>query len=114
MCGTSLSRLANKRGVEVSAAMLAMLAVGAAALVGAASLPDGAWLELTGCFLAFELTVGFYFPSIGALRSSHVDGASRGVVLHLARLPLNAIVIGVTLGRDAIGNVGALRRAHTI
>jgi len=108
MFGSSISTLSASIGLSVVARMGPMLVIAAASLYSAAQ-PDSTWMFLVGCFLVFEVAVGLYFPSIGALRSAYVPDEHRAIVLNFVRLPLNAIVVTVTFCRARIGNAGALK-----
>ena len=69
---------------------------------------------LTLSCLAFEMAVGFYFPSIGTLRSKYVPDAHKGSILNVFRIPLNLIVISTFLSINRLGVSGALALAAAI
>jgi len=48
-------------------------------------------------FLAFEATVGMYFPAMGTMKSMVVPEAQRSAIYNIYRIPLNVIVLGVLL-----------------
>lgn len=50
-------------------------------------------------FLAFEMTVGIYFPMMGTLKGQIVPEESRSTIYNLYRMPLNVIVVGVLLAK---------------
>merc|ERR1719191_695509 len=50
-------------------------------------------------FLAFEMTVGIYFPMMGTLKSNIVPEEARSTIYNLFRMPLNVIVVGVLLAK---------------
>lgn len=43
-------------------------------------------------FLAFEIVVGLFWPSIGTLRSQFIPEENRATITNIFRIPLNAIV----------------------
>ncbi|GAB1602001.1 molybdate-anion transporter-like [Argonauta hians] len=56
-------------------------------------------------FLAFELCVGMFWPSIGTMRGKYLKDQSRATVMSVFRIPLNIIVITIfvlNLPRDTI------------
>jgi len=63
---------------------------------------------LVAAFFAFEMAVGFYFPSIGTLRSKHIPDSHRSVIMNLFGIPLNALVVSVFLSIQSLGVGGAL------
>merc|ERR1719335_1310395 len=48
-------------------------------------------------FVAFEVCVGIYFPSICTLKSEAVPEAHRATIYNIFRAPMNAIVVSVLL-----------------
>merc|ERR1719408_498443 len=44
-------------------------------------------------FLAFEMSVGLYFPMMGTLKGMIVPEESRAAIYNLYRVPLNVIVV---------------------
>ena len=50
-------------------------------------------------FLIFEISVGFYFPAIGTLKSIFVEDSVRATVYNIFRIPLNAIVASILLAK---------------
>lgn len=63
---------------------------------------------LVSAFFAFEIAVGFYFPSIGTLRSKYIPDSHRSVIMNLFGIPLNALVVSVFLRINSLGIGGAL------
>jgi hypothetical protein len=63
---------------------------------------------LISAFFAFEIAVGFYFPSIGTLRSKYIPDSHRSVIMNLFGIPLNALVVSVFLSINSLGIGGAL------
>lgn len=63
---------------------------------------------LVAAFFAFEVAVGFYFPSIGTLRSKYIPDSHRSVIMNLFGIPLNALVVSVFLSINSLGIGGAL------
>lgn len=118
VCGGAVVSLLSSYRVPAERFMPPVLFAAATALAAAATTVAGAapvvrlamppWLKLTLCYVAFEAAVGVYFPAMGGLRSKHVPEQHRGAVMSLSRVPLNLLVIGVALGRDALGDAGSL------
>ena len=54
-------------------------------------------------FVVFEMCVGLYFPSIGALRGKYVPDSVRATIMNIFRIPLNVIVVAVLCQIDALG-----------
>jgi len=48
-------------------------------------------------FIAFELSVGIYFPMMGTMKGMIVPEGSRSTIYNLYRVPLNFIVVGALL-----------------
>lgn len=93
---------------ESTAGMLttAALAMGtAAAAAGSAAAPLS---SLVAAYFVFEGCVGFYFPSIGTLRSKYVPDSHRSVIMNLFGIPLNILVVSVFLANQRLGVSGAL------
>lgn len=60
---------------------------------------------IMGAFIAFEIAVGVFWPSIGTLRSRYLPEEQRATIINLFRVPLNAMVClvlyfqgGMTIG----------------
>lgn len=66
---------------------------GCALLIGVVFFEHKILVFLT--FVAFEFSVGMYFPTHGTLRSRYVPEATRASVMNLFRLPMNVLVVGV-------------------
>ena len=60
-------------------------------------------------FLIFEVCVGMYFPSIGTLRSKYIPDRHRSTIMSIFGIPLNMIVIAVSLSIKYLGSYGALK-----
>ncbi len=80
----------------------------AAVSMGVATVYGGHLPALVASFLVFEACVGFYFPSIGTLRSKYVPESHRSVIVNIFGIPLNLIVVSVFLSIKALGVSGAL------
>lgn len=111
LLGSTLFGQFAKMGVateESTASMLttAALAMGAAAT--AAASPAAPLASLVAAFFVFEACVGFYFPSIGTLRSKYVPDSHRSVIMNLFGIPLNVLVVSVFLANQRLGVSGAL------
>lgn len=48
-------------------------------------------------FLAFETTVGLFWPAYGTIRAKHIPEESRASVMNIFRIPLNAFVVLVLI-----------------
>jgi len=73
------------------------MAFAVAALVATSSDEERCLRISLAAFLAFEFSVGVYFPSIGVLKSEIVPEAVRGTTYNIYRVPLNAIVVCLLL-----------------
>ncbi|KAF4658148.1 Molybdate-anion transporter [Perkinsus chesapeaki] len=69
------------------------------ALISQASVlmwPSLPWSVMV-CFLAFEASVGVYYPTMGTLKAQIVPESHRSTMYNLFRVPLNLIVVGALL-----------------
>ena len=82
--------------------------VGAAGSMAVATVWGSSLAAIVASFLVFEACVGFYFPSIGTLRSKYVPESHRSVIVNIFGIPLNLIVVSVFLSIKALGVSGAL------
>ena len=100
MAGSRLARLGNDgapegegRGARRFAANALVAAV---ALAVPAACPGSPRRTLVA-FLAFEVCVGTYYPTMAALKSTFVSEDARASVYSIYRVPLNAAVVAVLL-----------------
>jgi len=110
---TAFQGAREKMAAETSTATMLAAATGAMALAAATTARGAALAPLVAAFFAFELCVGFYFPSIGTLRSKYVPDSHRSVIMNLFGIPLNALVVGCFLSIKKLGVSGALGVATT-
>jgi hypothetical protein len=108
MLGSSLFPALCDRGVRVEDSVAAMLGLAVAAMATAAAFGGTGLGALVGSLFAFEACVGFYFPSIGTLRSRYLPDAHRSIIMNLFGIPLNLIVVAVYLQVKRLGTNGAL------
>merc|ERR1719313_557547 len=98
MCGSSVFSILSAR-LPPGAILIPILVLAAVSL-GAAAFCFGSEFLLPVvffCFLVFEFSVGFYFPTIGTLKSQLVEESTRAGVYNIFRVPLNAAVVGLLL-----------------
>ena len=90
--------------------LLSTIAVGvaAAASKGVGVFKANPLAALIPAFFVFEAGVGFYFPSIGTLRSKYIPDSHRSVIMNLFGIPLNVLVVSVFLSIQSLGVGGAL------
>jgi hypothetical protein len=85
-----------------------MLGLALAAMATSAAVGHTGLSVLAAAFFAFEACVGFYFPSIGTLRSKYLPDEHRSITMNLFAVPLNLIVVAVYLQIARLGTTGAL------
>jgi len=107
MLGSSVFSSLVKRKVDVEDSMSGMLALALGSMACSAALGSSLGV-LIASFFAFEACVGFYFPSIGTLRSRYLPDEHRSVIMNLFGLPLNFLVVGVYTQIKNLGTTGAL------
>jgi hypothetical protein len=108
------AKIKNEKSASVMLLMstVAMAVAASAAKGGAGTLLGmSPMVALVASFFVFEAGVGFYFPTIGTLRSKYLPDSSRSVIMNLFGIPLNALVVGVFLSIQRLGVTGALRVA---
>lgn len=108
MVGSSLFPRLADRGVRAETSVAAMLGLATAAMATAAAAGHTGLAALAASFFAFEACVGFYFPSIGTLRSKYLPDEHRSIMMNLFGIPLNLIVVAVYLQIKRLGTTGAL------
>ena len=99
MFGSQLFRLLSVGRLNTLSAAL-VLATLAHAVVALGNLSA---TQIFIAFLAYEISVGLYFPSIGVVKASAVPERCRASVYSVFRLPLNVIVV-LSLALDLPGN----------
>eukprot|EP00501_MAST-03F_sp_TOSAG23-6_P001123 GSMAST32.ASY1.ANO1.1166.1 assembled CDS len=60
------------------------------------------------CFFIFEGTIGLFWPAISMLRAKYLPNTCRSAAMTLFRVPLNIMVMGVSIGTRYLGTDGAL------
>jgi hypothetical protein len=116
---TATDASGHKPRIENSVTVMLLLSTIAVGLSAAATTtyPGFSWFRnssisvlsaLVSAFFAFEIAVGFYFPSIGTLRSKYIPDSHRSVIMNLFGIPLNALVVSVFLSINSLGIGGAL------
>jgi len=116
LMGSTLFSQFNKMknvSIEGSSTVMLLLSTVAMGVAAAASKEIGMFkanplFALIPAFFAFEAAVGFYFPSIGTLRSKYIPDSHRSVIMNLFGIPLNVLVVSVFLSIQALGVGGAL------
>lgn len=93
---------------ESTASMLTIAALAMGTAAAAAASPAAPLAALVAAFFVFEGCVGFYFPSIGTLRSKYVPDSHRSLIMNLFGIPLNVLVVSVFLANQRLGVSGAL------
>ena len=73
----------------------------AAAAMAISALSDSNAINM-GCFFAFEVTVGLYWPSIGSVRAKHLPQETRATMMNIFRIGLNFIVIAMLYHVDML------------
>eukprot|EP00931_Biecheleriopsis_adriatica_P033738 TRINITY_DN19563_c0_g1_i1.p1 TRINITY_DN19563_c0_g1~~TRINITY_DN19563_c0_g1_i1.p1 ORF type:complete len:467 (+),score=63.64 TRINITY_DN19563_c0_g1_i1:49-1449(+) len=96
ICGASVATLLSHK-MPAHKQLFAVSSLGAAAFVIAGLSASRALQVCFASFLAIEFCVGWYFPSIGLVKSEVVQERIRGSMYNLFRVPLNAVVIGLLL-----------------
>jgi hypothetical protein len=117
LLGSTVFSVAAKRGVATEKSALATFGLAASAMAVAARCASlgraPPMAALTASFMAFELCVGLYFPSIGTLRSKYLPDSHRTIILSIFGIPLNIIVVSVFLSISRLGVAGALSVSAT-
>lgn len=118
MVGSTLFGKLSQRNVSIEASTAGLLAVATLSLAAATIIMSNRSKEhwsagiclagICGSFFLFELVVGFYFPSIGTLRSNYLPNSHRSVLMTLFGVPLNILVVTVFLFISKLGNIGAM------
>jgi len=107
MLGSSaFSGLLRLRPVEE--VLAGALALAAGAMASAAASCRGSLRAVLASFFLFEACVGIYFPAMGVLRSRYVPDSHRGIMTAMSRVPLNLLVVAVTLAGQRLGLRGSL------
>ena len=96
---------------EKSSFMMLLMSTVAMAVASTAARGTAGLGALVASFFVFEAAVGFYFPSIGTLRSRYLPDSHRSVIMNLFGIPLNALVVTVFLSIHKLGVSGALQVA---
>ena len=91
MIGSMLVKEFDNRNLSASQYMPYTFAVASLSILPGV-LGLGFWMQMVG-FSAFELCVGIYFPTWGALRGSIIPENLRATVMNIYRVPLNLIVV---------------------
>merc|ERR1719272_2503920 len=97
MVGASVFSLCSN--IQTKKVMTVALIVGAGAMLVPAyvGMSEAMCKYNLWAFVAFELCVGIYFPSICTLKSEAVPESHRATIYNLFRMPMNAIVVAVLL-----------------
>jgi len=96
MCGASVSTITS--ALAPASRLASAFVIGIAVFVVAAKVVGSSQLQLIfAAFVAFEFSVGVYFPSVGVLKSEVVPERVRGTMYNIYRVPLNAIVVALLL-----------------
>ena len=105
---TAYNTLQSKSLVSVETSATFMLILASIAMGIATTFGNTSLLALIISFFLFEACVGFYFPSIGLLRSKYIPDSHRSVIMNIFGIPLNLIVVSVFLSIKTLGVSGAL------
>eukprot|EP00613_Pedinella_sp_CCMP2098_P072230 CAMPEP_0171905936 /NCGR_PEP_ID=MMETSP0993-20121228/5575_1 /TAXON_ID=483369 /ORGANISM="non described non described, Strain CCMP2098" /LENGTH=547 /DNA_ID=CAMNT_0012537561 /DNA_START=31 /DNA_END=1674 /DNA_ORIENTATION=- len=109
MFGSSVFPALASKGVRSEASTSGMLGLAFLAMASSAAFGQSKGLTvLAASFFLFEACVGFYFPSIGTLRSKYLPDEHRSIIMNLFAVPLNLIVVAVYLQIARLGTTGAL------
>mmetsp|Transcript_29437 Transcript_29437/g.65931 ORF Transcript_29437/g.65931 Transcript_29437/m.65931 type:complete len:555 (+) Transcript_29437:71-1735(+) len=108
MVGSSAFPWMADKKVAPEDSVSVMLSVAVAAMAASAALGHTGLGLVSAAFFAFEACVGFYFPSIGTLRSKYLPDEHRSIIMNLFGIPLNLLVVAVYLQIERLGTAGAL------
>jgi len=98
-CGASMATMVGD-SLKAKTRLMIAFGVGIGSFMIAAIAASSQGYHLAACFtalLVFEFCCGFYFPSVGVLKSDIVPEHIRGTMYNIYRLPLNAVVICLLL-----------------
>jgi hypothetical protein len=88
--------------------MTIMLSLASLSMLVAAKLGLQKLKWLIPSLVLFEMCVGLYFPSMGALRSKYLPETCRSIIVNLFGIPLNFFVVSVFLSVQHLKADGAL------